>query len=136
MGLDQSILRFDPSLDGADEDGETFAGNPVEFGYWRRFHALHNWVERSVLQSQDDINGKSIDIDIEQLRSLRSLLGRVVDKPRLARQLFPTFFGYIDEDYWEHVNKTIEILDGLIKDDEERAKSGGPAFEYLYWCSY
>ena len=107
-----------------------------DVGYWRKFNALHNWFVDNVQDGVDEC--QTSEVALEQLMELLELLKKVQKYPDNAPELLPTtegfFFGSIeyDDDYFEEVSETIEMLEKLIADDEKYDEY----FEYFYRASW
>ena len=90
----------------------------VELGYWRKFNALHAWFIKD-----EDPNTREVYISEEDILRLVDILRRVSLDHSLAEELLSTesgfFFGSIeyDEYYFDEVNKTLDLMKKLIKEN-------------------
>lgn len=100
---------------------ETFT-NISEVAYWRKFNALHLWIERNCFDGQES-NGDRIPVSLEQLAGLQVTCERVAADPSLGPDQLPTgsrfFFGSEEYDEWyvQDCAQTAVTLRKLI--DEE-----------------
>ena len=103
-----------------------------EVGYWRKFNALHNWFVENCQGGVDECQVS--DVSFENLQELLEVLKKVqslkpkdgevtINEEKLA-ELLPTssgfFFGSTDYDeyYFEEIDRTIELLEELVKEGE------------------
>lgn len=107
-----------------------------DVAYWRKFNALHKWFVENVQNGIDECQTAPVSVD--QLKTLLSLLKELQKNPDMAETLLPTTDGFFfggteyDEFYFEEVNRTVEILEDLIRDDEKYKVY----FEYFYRSSW
>ena len=120
-------------------------------GYWRKANQIHKWF---VMNVQGGVNEcRPFDVDIEELKELLELCKLVDSKVKLVEKgddtvienaeeiasLLPTSegFGSTDYDSWyvRDIQNTIEILETVIKEDEERRKQG-IEYDYEYLASW
>ena len=108
-------------------------------GYWRKANQIHNWFVENVQDGEDDC--KSYSVSIEDLKELLDLCKEIELEPSKAEELLPTckgfFFGSTDydESYMEDIKYTIELLEKLIKEEEEYNKDGFYS-EFEYFSSW
>lgn len=108
-------------------------------GYWRKANQIHNWFVENVQDGEDDC--KSYSVDIEDLKELLDLCRQVKKEPNRAEELLPTcdgfFFGNTEygEMYMEDIDYTIELLEKLIKEEEEYNANGFYS-EFEYFASW
>lgn len=92
---------------------------------WRKFNALHKWFVLHVQNGEDDC--KEHYVPIEDLNELLTTLKEVIKLKNTGNEdklndLFPTASGFFfggtayDEWYFNDVQETIELLEGLIKE--------------------
>ena len=92
-----------------------------EVAYWRKANAIHAWFVRNVQEGRDDCG--IYYVSAEHLKSLLLVVVTVLDNPDRASELLPTMDGFYfgslmyDEDYFESLEYTREILQALV--DEE-----------------
>lgn len=96
--------------------------NLAEVAYWRKFNALHLWMERNCFGGQES-NGDSIPVSLEQLAGLQMTCERVAADPSLGPDMLPTggrfFFGSEEYDEWyvQDCKQTAELLSRLIQEE-------------------
>lgn len=90
-----------------------------EFGYWRKFNALHDWFVENVQDGVD--NCQEYYITEAKLIELLETLKKVQADHSLAEELLPTtegfFFGGVDYDeyYFKDVENAIEVIEKAVK---------------------
>lgn len=89
--------------------------------YWRKANAIHKWFVDNVQFGEDDC--KEYDVDIDQLKTLCSLLDKMLSMPKEeAIKLLPTTSGFFfgsteyDEWYWKVIEETRDRLNELLSD--------------------
>lgn len=89
--------------------------------YWRKANAIHKWFVDNVQGGEDDC--KEYDVDIEKLKTLCSLLDKMLSMPKEeAVKLLPTTSGFFfgsteyDEWYWKDIEETRDRLNELLSD--------------------
>lgn len=89
--------------------------------YWRKANAIHKWFVDNVQFGEDDC--KEYDVDIDQLKTLCSLLDKMLSMPKEeAIKLLPTTSGFFfgsteyDEWYWKDIEETRDRLNELLSD--------------------
>ena len=104
-----------------------------EVGYWRKANHIHKWFVKNIQGGKDDCADYYVNkVDLE---SLRDLCLKVKADPDKAQELLPTqggfFFGTLDynEDYFENINLTIEILNNVLESNDTN-------FDYFYTSSW
>ena len=99
-----------------------------EVAYWRKANSIHKWFVDNCQDGVDDC--RNAYVDREKLEELLELCKQVKADPDKAEELLPTqsgfFFGSTgyDEWYFEDINNTIEMLEGILSDET------GDEFEY------
>ena len=99
-----------------------------EVAYWRKANSIHKWFVDNCQDGVDDC--RNAYVDREKLEELLDLCKQVKADPDKAHELLPTqsgfFFGstQYDEWYFEDINNTIEMLEGILSDET------GDEFEY------
>lgn len=94
-------------------------------GYWRKANAIHKWFVDNVQDGVDDC--ESYDVSYEQLVELRELCVKSLEE-KTGEYLPPQegfFFGGtdIDEDYFQDLRNTIEILSSLDPEGDYQYRS-------------
>lgn len=122
-------------------------------GYWRKANQIHRWFVMNVQDGVDDC--RAYDVDIEQLKELLNLCKEVDSRIKVIKKgdedfvendgeiatLLPSsegfFFGTTEYDSWyiRDIKSTIEILETVIKEDEELRKQG-IELDYEYQASW
>jgi hypothetical protein len=89
--------------------------------YWRKANAIHKWFVDNVQDDEDDC--REYDVDIDQLKTLCSLLDKMLSMPKEeAIKLLPTTSGFFfgsteyDEWYWKDIEETRDRLNELLSD--------------------
>lgn len=106
MGLDMSL------------SAEVDDGNEIEFGYWRKANAIHNWFVVNCQGGHD--NCGIYPVSVEQLLELKKTCQQVLDNMELSKELLPTvggfFFGSTEYNgnYLGDLKHTIEIINDVL----------------------
>lgn len=95
----------------------------IPVGYWRKSNAIHHWFVYNIADGIDQC--QEIHCTKENLEELLHTCRNVLDKKdeSFASENLPTrggfFFGSTDYDqwYWEDIERTIEILENVLKLD-------------------
>lgn len=133
MGLDQHLFCKDGSLT---EDGNEKA---TEVAYWRKFNALHAWMERN-LNGGLPTNCDHLTIDGEQMAGLMVTCREIVADPSKALELLPPeegfFFGgtEVDEWYLKKCQETADTLQAILDAEVLWCREHpGQHRTYTYW---
>jgi hypothetical protein len=123
-------------------DGKEMKVNPKrityiieEVGYWRKANQIHKWFVENVQGGKDDC--EEYYVGIEGLKELLEACRQVKDNWETGKELLPTqegfFFGSTeyDEYYKQDIEDTIEIIEGILKEEEEGARG-----DYYYSSSW
>ena len=123
-------------------DGEEMKVNPKrityiieEVGYWRKANQIHKWCVENVQGGKDDCG--EYYVSVEQLKALLNDCKLVINVNGLGELVLPTqegfFFGSTeyDEYYKQDIEDTIEIIEGILKEEEEGARG-----DYYYSSSW
>ena len=105
---------------------ERIANVTEDVGKWRKFNALHKWFVENCQDGEDDC--REHYVSREQLTELLEILNKVKEfkhdptNKELENLLPPTsgfFFGgtAYDEYYFDEVERTIEMLSELLKEE-------------------
>lgn len=89
----------------------------VTAAYWRKANQIHGWFVRNIQGGND--NCGEYYVSHEKLESLLSVCRHAL-RDKTVNALVPTegfFFGgtEIDEYYWGEVERTVKVLDKIIK---------------------
>ena len=94
-----------------------------EIGYWRKANQIHNWFVNNVQNGND--NCGTYYVGVEQLEELSENCKAVLADHSKADKLLPTqpgfFFGETeyDEYYFDQLEETDEIIDGILTEMKE-----------------
>jgi len=90
---------------------------------WRKANAIHQWFVDNVQEGAD--NCRNYDVSKEQLKDLLKLCKEIKEENSKAEELLPSqegfFFGSYEYDEWyfDGINETIEIIERVLKIDED-----------------
>jgi len=112
-----------------------------EVGYWRKANHIHKWFVENVQNGEDDCG--DYYVEISDLTNLLNICKEIKENPSKAEVLLPTqsgfFFGdtQYDEYYFQDLDKTIEIIEGLLK-EQSFDKNGRAYFlgDFYYHSSW
>ena len=91
-----------------------------EVGYWRKANQIHQWFVENVQNGED--NCAEYCVSKGQLEELLDLCKKILNDNSLAEELLPTASGFFfggteyDEWYFDGIENTIEILEGVLSD--------------------
>lgn len=94
-----------------------------EVAYWRKANEIHAWFVANCQNGEDDCRDYYVSRD--QLTELRDLAQQVIAQPGSAAELLPTESGFFfggteyDDDYFDDLKRTVEILTALLAEPEE-----------------
>ena len=117
-----------------------------EVGYWRKANHIHNWfmqncAERDEWDNPID-NCRPIEITVGKLEKLLDDCKKVLADHSLASSLLPTtdgfFFGSTeyDEYYFSDIEKTIEIIEPVLKFAKHKLEIEDYNWEVYYQASW
>ena len=117
-------IDIDLSIDGrkVDIDLGKVSEISVRVGYWRKANAIHRWFVENVQGGEDECQKHYVSN--EQLEQLRKDCVEVLAHKDKRGTILPTgqgfFFGgtEYDEYYFQDIEDTLEILDGLENDQD------------------
>ena len=107
-----------------------------EIGYWRKANQIHNWFVNNVQNGND--NCGTYYVGVEQLEELSENCKAVLTDHSKANTLLPTqqgffFGGYeYDEWYFDQLEETVEIIDGILTE----MKENDTYYEFYYQSSW
>lgn len=90
----------------------------VEFGYWRKANAIHNWFVENVQGGKDECHESYVSR--EDMQKLLGLVNEILTDKSLAPVYLPTrsgfFFGDTEynEWYWQGIEHTKSILEKAL----------------------
>lgn len=114
-----SVLR---STKHIQEESWTGLSIQVPVGYWRKANAIHGWIVNNCADGVDEC--QEITLHREALEDLLNTCKKVLVNPDYADELLPPqsgfFFGSTEVDEWyiNDLKYTVELLEGLLKDEE------------------
>lgn len=119
--------QFEVSVkrDGKPYDGiksERVSQISEDVAYWRKFNALHIWFVENVQGGED--NCAEYYVERARLEELVDVLKKIGNDEQKAQQLLPTQSGFFfgdtsyDEYYFSEVQRTLETLEELLKEEE------------------
>jgi hypothetical protein len=91
-----------------------------EVGYWRKQNQIHQWFVENVQNGED--NCAEYCVSKGQLEDLLEICKKILNDNSLAEELLPTASGFFfggteyDEWYFDGIENTIEILEGVLSD--------------------
>ena len=94
-----------------------------DVGYWRKANQIHNWFVQNIQEGND--NCRDYWVSDETLELLLKICKEVLKDKSKAKKLLPTTSGFFfggteyDEDYFDEVKRTIEILEKALKYKDE-----------------
>lgn len=112
-GVKQEFEKHDYNIGGYKES--------TEIGYWRKANAIHRWFVENCQGGED--NCATYGVNHEELKELKRVCEKVLQKPEEAEDLLPTqsgfFFGPTEYDEWyiQDLKDTIEIIDWALTQD-------------------
>lgn len=137
-----------------------------QIGYWRKFNALHGWFVENCGGGVDECQPIEVSIeDLDKLRdTLNQVITLINNSKKVTKVLqdwngkdyemsvyecedevkellSPTegfFFGNteIDDYYKQDVEKTIELIDNIFKEEENSKELGLYSGDYFYQASW
>jgi hypothetical protein len=116
-----------------------------EVAYWRKFNALHGWFVQHCGGGVDECQDIYVSEEsmLELLNGLKEVSkGLSVGNVNIGQDFLPPtqgfFFGSgdIDEYYIDCVNSTIEIIEGLLKENEQSKEHGLYSGDFYYHASW
>lgn len=137
-----------------------------EVGYWRKFNALHGWFVNECGDGEDNCQEIYVGVDkmeelLGRLKKVQTILNEsgmvtkvnrdwngkdyevtIFDKTDEIEEIFaPTegfFFGSneIDEYFKNDVDRTIELIEELLKENEESKQYGLYSGDFYYQASW
>ena len=117
-----------------------------EVGYWRKANHIHNWfmqncAERDEWDNPID-NCRPVEITVDKLEKLLDACKKVLADHSLAETLLPTqsgfFFGSTeyDEYYFGEIERTIEIIEPVLKFAKHKLEIEDYVWEVYYQASW
>jgi hypothetical protein len=112
------VTRGEKSVDHIQPNRVSYVEEQV--GYWRKANQIHKWFVDTVQDGNDNCGTYYVGID--DLMNLLNACKEVKENPEKAEELLPPqsgfFFGdvSIDEYYFQDIDRTIEILEGVLSE--------------------
>ena len=117
-----------------------------EVGYWRRADQIHNWFMQNCAERDDCDNPiddcRPVEITVDKLEALLETCKKVLADHSLAKELLPTadgcFFGSTtyDEYYFGEIERTIEIIEPVLKFAKHKLEIEDYVWEVYYQASW
>ena len=115
-------------------------------GYWRKANHIHNWFMQNCAE-RDEWNNpiddcSPIEITVGKLEKLLDTCKKVLADHSLAETLLPAqsgfFFGSTayDEYYFGEIERTIEIIEPVLKFAKHKLEIGDYIWEVYYQASW
>jgi hypothetical protein len=112
----RQVLALFPEL--PEETETSGASVSVQFGYWRKANAIHNWFVKNVQEGEDECREHLVYP--EDIQRLLDTVNKVLADTSLAPALLPTaegfFFGGTEynEWYWRDIEYTKRLLERAL----------------------
>ena len=138
----KDITEFIPNLTNLSISRKT----NYEVGYWRKANHIHNWFIQNCAYKDECGNPiddcRPIEITVDKLEKLLDDCKKVLADHSLAETLLPTqsgfFFGSTeyDEYYFGEIEKTIEIIEPVLKFAKHKLEIKDYDWEVYYQASW
>ena len=108
-----------------------------EVGYWRKANHIHSWFVENVQEGKDDCG--EYWVSKEDLEKLLDLCKQILNEPTRAEELLPTRSGFFfggteyDEYYMSSIEYTINILEEVLSEVDERGSIQGSIYYSSSW---
>jgi hypothetical protein len=112
--LGAQIKQLFPDL----PENAKFKNIEVEFGYWRKANAIHNWFVQNVQEGKDEC--QETYVSDEDIQKLLDTVNKVLADTSLAPSLLPTASGFFfggteyNEWYWRDLEYTKELCERAL----------------------
>ena len=138
----KDITEFIPNLTNLSISRKT----NYEVGYWRKANHIHNWFIQNCAYKDECGNPiddcRPIEITVDKLEKLLDTCKKVLADHSLAETLLPTqsgfFFGSTryDEYYFDEIERTIKIIEPVIKFIKHKLEIDSYIWEVYYQASW
>ena len=138
----KDITEFIPNLTDLSISRQT----NYEVGYWRKANQIHNWFMQNCARRDEWDNPiddcRPIEITVDKLEKLLDDCKKVLADHSLAESLLPTtdgfFFGSTtyDEYYFGEIERTIEIIEPVLKFAKHKLEIEDYVWEVYYQASW
>lgn len=108
-----------------------------EMGYWRKANHIHQWFVDNVQKGVDDCEEHYVES--EDLLKLKGLCVEVMGNHASAQELLPISEGFFfggteyDEWYFNSLEKTVEIIDTIMKERNGSEFGSGDLYYHSSW---
>jgi len=115
VGAARVQALFDELPDDIETSGTSVS---VQFGYWRKANAIHNWFVQNVQGGEDNCQESWLSPD--DMQKLLDTVNKVLADTSLAPTLLPTTSGFFfggteyDEWYWRDLEYTKRVLEKAL----------------------
>jgi hypothetical protein len=112
----RQVLALFPELPEETETSGAFVS--VQFGYWRKANAIHNWFVKNVQGGEDECNEHPVYR--EDIQRLLDTVNKVLADTSMAPVLLPTAEGFFfggqeyNEWYWRDIEYTKRLLERAL----------------------
>lgn len=138
----KDITEFIPDLTDLRISRQT----SYEVGYWRKANQIHNWFMQNCANRDEYDNPiddcKPVEITVDKLEALLDACKKVLADHSLAETLLPTTSGFFfgsteyDEDYFREIERTIEIIEPVLKFAKHKLEIEDYVWEVYYRASW
>ena len=115
VGAARVQALFDELPDDIETSGTSVS---VQFGYWRKANAIHNWFVQNVQGGEDNCQESWLSPD--DMQKLLDTVNKVLADTSLVPTLLPTTSGFFfggteyDEWYWRNLEYTKRVLEKAL----------------------
>ena len=138
----KDITEFIPNLTDLRISRQT----NYKVGYWRKANQIHNWFMQNCAHRDEYDNPiddcRPIEITVDKLEKLLDDCKKVLADHSLAETLLPTVDGFFfgstgyDEYYFGEIERTIEIIEPVLKFAKHKLEIKDYAWEVYYQASW
>ena len=138
----KDITEFIPNLTNLSISRKT----NYEVGYWRKANHIHNWFIQNCAYKDEYGNPiddcRPIEITVDKLEKLLDACKKVLEDHSLASSILPTqsgfFFGSTayNEDYFDEIERTIEIIEPVLKFAKHKLEIEDYVWKVYYQASW
>ena len=117
-----------------------------EVGYWRKANHIHNWFMQNCAERDEYDNPiddcRPVEITVDKLEALLETCKKVLADHSLAETLLPTTSGFFfgsteyDEDYFREIERTVEIIEPVLKFAKHKLEIKDYIWEVYYRASW
>lgn len=140
MGLDMWLYCNDRELTHEVQD-EKLMARRGQIMYWRKANAIHRWFIEHAENSDGYDDCSTIEITVQDLRSIHALCQEVMEDHDKAPELLPVqdgfFFGSQEYDKWyfENIERTRDVLGRILEliDHAKPMEVGDGEYSGITW---